>query len=95
MGYYTHTLKKMFIFLQASSQFKHNFLVFVYKMKHFPSKFWNTHISLQLASQIPFSHHTTPLTKQLACFVLYLQIKNIFLKIIYVSCSKLSKELKK
>ena len=31
---------------------------------------------------------------KLACFVLYLKIINIFLKIIYASYSKLSKELK-
>ena len=37
---------------------------------------------------------TAPLTKKLACFVLYLKIINNFLKMLYASCSQLPKELK-
>ena len=37
---------------------------------------------------------TAPPTPKLACFVLYLKMINIFLKIIYASYSKLSKKLK-
>ena len=37
---------------------------------------------------------TTPPTQKLACYVLYLKIINTFLKMIYASYSKLSKELK-